>query len=463
MKKFEVKNGEIKMDINKKTFIYFHSSSKLFLIIVICLAFAWVILPSNSKSPAMEKALTKESVIDIITKRYINNTNSPELMIYETPMPPGTIIKPAFTRDDNTENKIECKEKENWLFVADFSPGAAFEHEIEIGIINNKNKETPGIIKAHCWPVKTSNGETVPLFLSLKEWEKFKETHIVVASSGCIGNSSHMPNGIPTINIIGSPNDSSKLWAIVICGVLDPHQTYFFDAFDMYSTIIDYGVPANQVFFIIPANLKSENSETALCRGVSIASIQACIGTIKKEIHEDEKFLFFISSHGRPEILGLSNSGYNSEELDPCTLNGWLKEISCKMKFVIISACKSGTFVAPLTSSCDINDNRIIITSCKDDEDSVVDLDNSSCDLNNNDRGSEFLSGFIESFSNKISDTDKDNRVSMFEAFSFAKLYALCSEKDNSQVSDCNYEPKYSAQIKCTNNINPKKQFLFWK
>jgi hypothetical protein len=380
------------------------------------------------------------------------------LLIYKTPMGIGTIIEPAFNSDKN--KIIKCTEK-SWLFVADLHPRNTFRHLIKIGIINNK---ICTIIDAEWWPVRIVKSQHESLYLTSKEWYMFGHgnTRINDSTSDCVDRSSSLSTYVPiTRDCLSSIQASRKLWAIIISGHSD--ENFVFDANDMYSTLEYYRVPENQIFYITPNKLHLENDSKIFCDDVSLCSIKTCFEVIKGKILPSDKFLFFISTHGSDEKgLSLEIINQNEELLTTESLNDFLSKIKCKTQFIVINACGSGSFICPLIAMSTMSNNRVVIASCKSDEDSCSDVDKLECDLNIGDRGSEFLSGFIESFSKKVADNDiRDDKISIIEAFNYAKKCAWCA--NNSSIISCyNYNPSYHPQIAYSCGIDPYTEFLFW-
>lgn len=459
------------MFFKKQLCVKLLSVLKVIFIIPIYLSLIWYGTPLHSKSSNKNLILDKMKAVELIKKQYQFKSASVALMIYETSIPPQTIIKPAFTPD----KKIRCVQR-SWLFVADFYPGATFAHKVEIGIINYRNQSKPDIISSEWWPIKIGNEKIEPLYLSSKKWKKisFEVNEILLkftsllfklnfsnrdylAKSNCsMASDSKLYGDPPIIKIIGSPNESGKLWAIIICGYDENggNLTFRYDAEDMYSTLIQYGVFANRIFYITPN--RPLNELNAYCNVFSIDSIKNCFERVKGEIDQDDKLLLFISTHGSDKKLNFVNSDGKEVYLCATLLNNLLNGIRCRTQFVVINACSSGSFIAPLMSVPDTNVNRVIITSSYGE--SFSDLDYNDCDLNSYDRGSEFLSGFIESFSNKNADKDNDCKISINEAFEFAKEYAFCA--DNNATTSCRFTPLNLPCKQSTNEYTCK--FLFW-
>jgi len=441
---------------------------------------------SQSPLPSENHLLEKEKAIEFINKKYEANSYKIDLLLFKTPICQNTIINEAFT-----SKKILCKQ-ESWLFVADFYPGATFAHKVEIGIINNQNKLNPDVFVAKWWPIKIENGKAESLYLDSGKWENINFINFNLLRNITLSyipsvyrlyisdipglntlpcntvSKYNLKRAAPVIKKIGTSDDAGNLWAIIVCGYVENSQnsTCYYDAVDMESTLKEYGVRPERRFLFKPDLSSTEELNT---------KIITCIkDKIKGHIDKDnDKFLFFISTHGKENNLTLqSNTGINSY-LDDKTLKGLLDEIPCKTQFVVINACESGSFLTSLIPNTnDPNINRVVITSSYGE--SFSDLDCLNCDSNYNDRGSEFMSGFIQAFSvsdvnaipekdwrNKLKSADKngDFKVSIEEAFHFAKENSLCAL--NSMTTRCGFSGLNIPDIRYSNGNTCK--FLFWK
>ena len=92
-------------------------------------------------------------------------------------------------------------------------------------------------------------------------------------------------------------------------------------------------------------------------------------------MNKDEDVLFlFLTSHGSPEgVFELSHAPLQIQSLTPDWLKGQLESAGIQWRVIVVSACFSGTFIAPLESS-----KSLIITAaaasktsfgCTDDAD----------------------------------------------------------------------------------------------
>jgi len=482
--------GEMNMVLKKEIFINTKTFLKITLLIIFCTFFAICNSSILHSKRSDTKSLEYREAISLIQAKYRNNLSPINLLIYRSPMKSGTIIKSAFSSENKDNDSIICDEK-CWLFVADFSPKSAFQHKIEIGVFSKINQYIPKIIESKWWPEIIVKGKPELLYLNLPEWEKinleFPKKLIPDSSvllfidtvsksflrqffSDCISISKiYIKGEAPLIKKIGNPNASKKLWVILICGCKEYKGdiTFSYDTNDMYSILMNYGVLKKKIFYITPNKSLLKKKYKVFDEELSKCSVQKCFDKIKKKILPNEKLLFFISTHGSPEMLTLQKNRNYSEYLTPCLLKNFLDEVHCKTQFIVINACSSGSFGAILINGVNKNTNRIVITSS--DIKSYFDLDHEIYDPNSKDRGSEFISGFIESFSDmsvikmkkNADEFPEDQKISIYEAFIYAKNHSCCAENPSTlRFFSKHY---YSPNIVKSGGTNLKNEFLFWE
>jgi hypothetical protein len=118
------------------------------------------------------------------------------------------------------------------------------------------------------------------------------------------------------------------------------------------------------------------DDDTTLSQPIATrTSISKAIQTIGERMNKDEDVLFlFLTSHGSPEgVFELSHAPLQIQSLTPDWLKGQLESAGIQWRVIVVSACFSGTFIAPLESS-----KSLIITAaaasktsfgCTDDAD----------------------------------------------------------------------------------------------
>jgi hypothetical protein len=96
----------------------------------------------------------------------------------------------------------------------------------------------------------------------------------------------------------------------------------------------------------------------------TVASIREALRAIAARMNRDEDILFFfLTSHGsRDHVLSLHQNGMQLPNLPAPALGALLKESGIKWKVVVVSACYSGGFIAPLQDG-----HTLVITAARQD------------------------------------------------------------------------------------------------
>ena len=427
---------------------------------------------------SLKNSNTINSVEEAITKinNYLKNKNllseltNASFSIYKNLFNKDTEIRTAFTG----ELLFRCRE-DSYLFFIDEAPWATYKHPVRIGLINS-NKGEIFLQKSEWWPVVngesyfTENSEN---YINFKT--KLDRKIDTNNENSCICDSvspSEFHDYNRTIENPSYPN-KHKLWAIIILGAKEDsggYRTLAFNAAGMYSILANHGVPEKQILYIKQQEQSFEllYDEKIRYHCVSTKTIGDAINEVKSKISIDDKFLFFISTHGGEWSLEVGDQSHlNPDSIDDCQMQKWLSEIKCKRLIVILNSCHSGSFISqsPISeySRYDIsipsgnNNKRIIITSCRLEDNSPADID--SCDINKSDQGSEFIGGFFEAFTNNEADCNSDQKISIGEAFNYGKKYARCGK--GSLMNGVFQRGQYQPLIKCSPGINPLYEFLF--
>ncbi len=414
-----------------------------------------------------------------------------------------SIYKGLFAKGDkikhacSSEDLFTCN-NESYLFFVDEAPWAHFKHSVRIGIIDSVNEKIQ-IKQAEWWPVV--NGKSYFLDENPKKYTTwlFRTRNVIQnlsyllsaikmdinmlqldilqqqQTNVCDCYSTQLKEDANYQSVFGRASSKSKLWAIIILGAIvdeeGNNEQLAYDADGMYSIVNAHGVPDNQIYYFkkkVKDATPLTNDDRIYSTCLDINSITSVVDEIQSKIEPADKFLFFISTHGDNWELSLCKDLNQCLNIDDCQMQKWLSKIRCKRLFVIINSCNSGSFVLgnDVSQCCryDLsipdgeNNDRVVITSCSFNEKSAADIDN--CDLNKDDRGSEFIGGFFEAFTKEEADCNCDNIISIGEAYNYAIKYAQCGS--GSLTKNEIAEPRYHPIIKCSKGINPLNEFLVW-
>lgn len=213
-------------------------------------------------------------------------------------------------------------------------------------------------------------------------------------------------------------------WAIIVNG--DYKETECdIDNNRMYKLLVDLGYSEDNIFYLsngvfdgitqtIDDNIHGVDGPSTL------SHIENTFEALTTVIKETDKFLFFFSGHGESDQLVLHNVGDSEpvyDYINAVELAGWLDAINCDEQIVILSACRSGSFIGKYKNTSpyyrsyedDLTHNtlikRCVFTSASSDTDSQWDRwydgiveGEPGYDINPCDEGTETMSGFFDAF-----------------------------------------------------------------
>lgn len=109
------------------------------------------------------------------------------------------------------------------------------------------------------------------------------------------------------------------------------------------------------------------NPETALeIPFASKSSIELALQHIGKQMNRDSDVLFlYMTSHGSENAFLMENAPLNLENIDPVWLRQTLDKAGIRWRVIVISACRSGSFIPALQSP-----DTLVITASSADRDS---------------------------------------------------------------------------------------------
>lgn len=332
----------------------------------------------------------------------------------------------------------------------------------------------------------------IALGISIDRSKIIEILHLPQGTCNCKNNSQLYEPEDEIGDVYNRPSQPYKnLWAFIISG--NPYESPIGssmqkDADGMYSILSGYGVLDDDIFYLKPnissSALSLKNDGKIDSYDISRQKIEYIFNTITglQKRNPKDKFLLFISSHGDENSLNLQPKIGTAENITFIQLKQWLNKIKCKRIYILINACESGGFVGEKSNlNVDLNNalcgtendyihtlsesNRIVITPCAMHEPVIPDYDG-DCDENKDDRGTEFIGGFIAAFTKadadcyKNSDGKVDGKISIAEAFDYARKYAACGKGSIQTPRSCTL--CYRPIIKCSKGIDLCNEFLFW-
>ena len=323
----------------------------------------------------------------------------------------GSQVMSAFSAPGKEHAVLTCKHT-CWFFFVDEDPNAHFAHPVHYILIDTVTGEEE-VTKAEWWPLIDGK----PRFSKLKE-RTDPATIIFDKTRGRSERGELRP-------LIGTSIAELKMhspccaWAIIVCGYDDLPDTFDEDTDGIYSVLTGLGVTDDHIFFVSP-----HTTHPGVDQPLSVANVQWAINQVASGATENDKVLFFYSSHG-----GIDSLTCGGNSISAATLSGWLNNIHAEELSIVMEACHSGSFIGKykngtyvaaeddLTGNGELN--RAVLTSASTDTSSYADVDGSD-DPNPGDSGSETIWGYVEAFSTSAADTNGDSEISFGEAWQYA-------------------------------------------
>jgi Peptidase C13 family len=137
-------------------------------------------------------------------------------------------------------------------------------------------------------------------------------------------------------------------------------------------------------------------------------NVEQIIDELSRLARPQDKIVLLLSTHGNKEILAINAGNQDYGVVNAADLQKWLRKLDGKPMVLALSACYSGSFIAPLK-----NTNRIILTA--------ADKDHSSFGCNYQSTNTFFVE---ETFG-----TSFDLKKSLLEVFESAKTNIDKKEK----------------------------------
>ncbi len=137
-------------------------------------------------------------------------------------------------------------------------------------------------------------------------------------------------------------------------------------------------------------------------------NVEQIIDELSRLARPQDKIVLLLSTHGNKEILAINAGNQDYGVVNTADLQKWLRKLNDKPVVLALSACYSGSFIAPLK-----NTNRIILTA--------ADKDHSSFGCNYQSTNTFFVE---ETFG-----TSFDLKKSLLEVFESAKTNIDKKEK----------------------------------
>jgi len=357
-------------------------------------------------------ALVRESVVNPLWEA-ADKENGLKVLQYDVTLPEGTKIEPAYEAAGIKTATIVSRNP-SWLFMIDEMPGAHFAHPVKYVIVDAKTKELQ-VMEAEWWP-KVSGRQVFE-----KEDIRAEPSLIVFYEEPVMLQKAVSSARMINPNLL-APVVQCESWAVIVCGFNDLPDTFDEDTNGIYNVLKSLGLDDDHIYYLSP------HADAGVDRVNTAANVQWAISEVAAQSGNNDKVLFFYSSHGGVDYL-VCDTGTSAGGIWASDLDNWLDAITCKEMSVIVEACHSGSLIGkykngnylPAESdlTADGEANRVIFTSASTDSSSYADADGPD-DPNPSDSGSESIYGYIMAFSEPSADTNGDGKVSFGEAQQYA-------------------------------------------
>ena len=356
---------------------------------------------------------------------YTNQTKGLRALQYSELLPPDTEVKPAFSISGDPQ-KLSCQNS-CWLFFVDKAPGAHFAHPVSIILLDAVTGEQQ-IMETEWWPeVSGPNTDRKQLFGTremrmspdMTVFEKLPVTIPGIQLQNAVPPLPPQGPYLSEISVNGMLCDGCFAWAIIVCGFDDRPDTFDEDTNGIYDVLKTLGLSDDHIFYLSP------HSDPGVDAEASRDNVQWAIQEVANQACENDKVLFFYSSHGNIDSLSCINKSIYASELDT-----WLNQIQSKEMAIIIEACHSGSFIGKYADGTyeptedDLTgagkSKRVVFTSASTDTSSYADKDGADDPNASTDIGSESIYGYVEAFSITSADTNADGALSFEEGVQYA-------------------------------------------
>ena len=223
----------------------------------------------------------------------------------------------------------------------------------------------------------------------------------------------------PEFDLIPELFDATvEKYAVLYSGGIKPGKDYYRywnDIIYMYFILQMHGYPSENIYVVYKDGV-GEDTYTPVDYPATHDSLDTVFGELSTEMGRSDTLFFYTTNHGGGGGLSVWNPMDAGGALTHTEVSDWLDSIDCRNMIIVMEQCVSGKFISHISSQ-----NRVVMTACKDDENSYSADDEGNWD--------EFvyhfmcaLVGFPWNSDGSTVDADFNNNgyVSMREAFIWA-------------------------------------------
>jgi hypothetical protein len=248
-------------------------------------------------------------------------------------------------------------------------------------------------------------------------FESFFDITVEVTYPGVYDDVRFVP--YPEFELIPHLFDATvEKYAVLYSGGIKPgkdYSRYWNDIIYMYFILQMHGYDADNIYVVYKDGV-GEDTYTPVDYPATHASLDTVFGLLSAEMGRADTLFFYTTNHGGGSGISVWNPMDAGGALTHTEVSDWLDSIDCRNMIVVMEQCVSGKFISYLSAP-----NRVIMTACKDDENSY------SADTEGN--WDEFVYHFMSALvgfpwnsdgSNVDADFNNNGYISMREAFIWA-------------------------------------------
>jgi hypothetical protein len=329
--------------------------------------------------------VSHQQALDTVISRLVEPGEPIIVFGVGNPLEPGDVIGPYHKDDLPADWEPITIESPTWFFWLEDAPGAHFAHATRFAFVTVDGGAVD-VMGASWWPVLNGEG------LWTESSDYWDQANWMYASqdipSPRVGGSSfkHRPPGL----LAAAEQGASPGRAIVINGWETGESgkdDFDADADQMHDILTDAGFDTT---YLGPSEDGNPDRD-----GEPTASAQVdWFHRAANDMQPGETLFVFTTGHGAAEN-GVGMVGVSFEDI----LAGWLKGVKPGVHVVVVvNGCHSGAFVDGLRPVVDV-----VVTATDEEKPSYGDID-SDRDPNPDDRGSEFVSGFVDDWRRLMAD-----------------------------------------------------------
>ncbi|MHA2133144.1 MAG: C13 family peptidase [Candidatus Thorarchaeota archaeon] len=156
-------------------------------------------------------------------------------------------------------------------------------------------------------------------------------------------------------------------YAVLYSGGIKPGKDYYRywnDIIYMYFILQMHGYDSDNIYVVYKDGV-GEDVYTPVDYPATHASLDTVFGQLSEEMGRADTLFFYTTNHGGGGGISVWNPMDAGGALTHAQVSDWLDSITCRNMIIVMEQCVSGKFITHLSAQ-----NRVIMTACKDNENS---------------------------------------------------------------------------------------------